>query len=216
MNAGGVPNVLRTPVATSRPPFDKVMIAFHWATVLMVFAMFATAWLHTYTHNGVLRASLLLIHRSLGTTIWVGTVVRLAWRLTNAKLPPFPTKTTKIHRGFVQASEYSLYGLLLSLPATGLASTLFRGRQFGLLFWQFPILLPEDNARHAVFHWAHQIGAWALGILVAVHSVAALVHHFLLRDDVLQCMAPVLKAKRHKREFRPRNIIRRPSFAKES
>jgi cytochrome b561 len=178
--------------------------------------MFATAWLHMYAHNGVLRANLLLIHRSLGTTIWVGTAVRLAWRLTNAKLPPFPTKTTKIHRAFVQGSEYCLYGLLLSLPATGLTSTLFRGRQFALLFWQFPILLPEDNALHAVFHWAHQIGAWALGILVAVHSVAALVHHFLLRDDVLQCMAPVLKAKQHKREFWPRNIMRRPSFAKES
>jgi hypothetical protein len=29
-------------------------------------------------------------------------------------------------------------------------------------------------------------------------------------------MAPVLKAKQHKREFWPRNIMRRPSFAKES
>jgi cytochrome b561 len=215
MNAGDVP-ALRAPMATSRPPFDKVTIAFHWATVLMVLTMFATAWMHMHSHNGVLRTNLLLIHRSLGTTIWVGTVVRLAWRLTNAKFPPFPAKTTKIYGAFVQASEYSLYALLLSLPATGLASTLFRGHQFALLFWQFPMLLPEDNALHAAFHWAHQIGAWALGILVAVHSVVALVHHFLLRNDVLQCMAPVLRAKRHKREFWPHNIIRRPSFARES
>jgi cytochrome b561 len=216
MNDTKFPNADRTAVAPQRPPFDRVTIALHWATFLIVLAMFTTAWLHSHAEDSVLRAGLLQIHRSLGVTIWLATVLRLAWRLTKAKLPPFPRTMTTIHRALVQASEYSLYGLLIIEPATGLGATLFRGRQFALFLWKFPRLLPMDHALHATFHWVHQLGAWALGIVVAGHAAAALVHHFVLRDDVLQCMAPVLKAKRHKRGLRRNSIIRRPSFANES
>jgi cytochrome b561 len=51
---------------------------------------------------------LLQIHRSLGVTVWVVTALRLAWRLTNASLPPFPTQMSKLHRVTVKWSEYGL------------------------------------------------------------------------------------------------------------
>src|ERR1700686_2146814 len=89
-----------------RAPFDSVTIGFHWATVLIVLAMFATGWLHSQSHDDAFKASLLHIHRSLGVTILVATVLRLTWRLTHAKLPPFPTNMTKVHRNIVRVSEY--------------------------------------------------------------------------------------------------------------
>jgi len=158
----------------------------------MVLAMFASAWLHARAHGEAFKAILLQAHRSLGVTIWVITVLRLAWRLTNAKLPPFPIAMTKIHRAFVQASEYCLYGLLLSQPATGLGDALFRGREFALFLWRIPQLVAADPALRTSFYFAHQLGAWLLGVLVAGHAAAALVHHFILRDDVLKCMAPMI------------------------
>ena len=90
MIAGKFLGATMTPRNGRRPPFDSVTIAFHWATVLIVLAMFATAWLHSQSHDHAFKAILLQIHRSLGVTIWVATALRLAWRLTNAKLPPFP------------------------------------------------------------------------------------------------------------------------------
>jgi cytochrome b561 len=175
-----------------RPPFDNVTIYLHWATVLLVLAMFGSAWLRSQSHDDVFKAILLQIHRSLGMTIWVATVLRLAWRLTNAKLPPFPASMRDAHRKFVFASEYGLYALLLVQPVTGLAATLFRGRQFALFVLQIPQVVPEDTALSATFHLAHEFGAWGLGALVAGHAAAALFHHFVLRDDVLECMAPVM------------------------
>jgi superoxide oxidase len=215
VNAAKLPNSSITPVASHRTPFDWVTIAFHWATVFAVFAMFATAWWHSYADAGVLRSSLLQIHRSLGVTIWWATVLRLTWRMTKAKLPPFPSKMTIVHRNLVKASEYALYGLLLIQPATGLATTLLRGRQFPIFLWRIPSVMPEHTALEATFYWAHQLGACTLGILVAGHAAAALIHHFVLRDDVLECMAPVLKPERRKRTLLPPRIIRRPSFASE-
>jgi cytochrome b561 len=56
--------------------------------------------------------------------------------------------------------------------------------------------------------WAHQLGAWALGALVIGHAGAALFHHFVLRDDVLQCMAPVMTTERPNQEYLSGRIIR--------
>jgi superoxide oxidase len=191
------------PMGTRRRAFDSVTIGLHWATALLVLAMFASAWLHSVAeaHESVYAAALIQLHRSLGATIWVATGLRLAWRLTNAELPPFPVDMTKVHRAIIKLSEYILYALLLVQPATGLGIALFNGRAFALYLWRIPQLLPQDKAISAGFHSAHELGAWALGALAAGHASAALFHHFVLRDDVLQCMAPVVATADRKRKF---------------
>jgi hypothetical protein len=55
---------------------------------------------------------------------------------------------------------------------------------------------------------AHQLGAYAFGALVIGHAGAALFHHFVLRDDVLQCMAPVMTPERPDRDYLSGGIIR--------
>jgi cytochrome b561 len=212
MRAPQSTNTEAAQIKAGRPPFDSLTIGFHWATVVIVLAMFATAWLHGQSHDDVHKALLLQIHRSLGVTIWVVTVSRLAWRLTNAKLPPFPTTMTKLHRAIVKVSEYGLYALLLIQPATGMTATLLRGRQFALFIWEIPQLMTKDTALVATFDLAHKLGAWALGALILGHAAAALFHHFVLRDDVLQCMAPVMTTERDKQEFLPGRIIRNRYF----
>src|SRR5579871_2643201 len=133
------------PSAPRRTPFDSITIAVHWLTVIVVLAMFTTAWLHEYLHDAVLRSSLLQIHRSLGLTVWLLTMLRLAWRLTGAQLPPFPSNMRPTHRNAVKASEYCLYGLLLWQPATGFAASILRGRRFAIFAVTFPNLLPEHK-----------------------------------------------------------------------
>jgi cytochrome b561 len=201
MNASESPSTVTTPTNSLRPPFDSVTICLHWATVLIVLAMFTSAWLRSQSQDDAFKVVLLQIHRTLGVTIWVTTGFRLAWRLTNAKLPPFPATMTKVHRTVVQWSEYGLYALLLVQPVTGMGATLSNGHPFALFLWRIQPLVPEDKALSATFHLAHELGAWTLAALVAGHAAAALVHHFVLRDDVLKCMAPVITTKRCTEEF---------------
>ncbi|MGA7023539.1 MAG: cytochrome b, partial [Pseudolabrys sp.] len=175
----------------------------HWGTVLLVLALFASAWLHALaeTRQSHFTPILLQIHRSSGVTIWVVTALRLAWRVTKASLPPFPKQISKLHRATVKLSEYGLYALLLGEPATGLLATLFGGRPFALYLWRFPALMPRDLTLQAAFHFYHELGAWALAGLAVGHAAAALFHHFVLRDDVLESMAPVIAMARPKQEL---------------
>jgi cytochrome b561 len=187
----------------ARLPFDGFTIGLHWMTVLLVLALFASAWLHALAESrqSNFTAALLQLHRSFGVTIWVVTAVRLVWRLTKASLPPFPTQMTKLHRATVKLSEYGLYALLLGQPATGLLTTLLGGRPFALFLWRFPPLMPRDEMLQAAFHFSHELGAWALGVLAVGHAAAALFHHFVLRDHVLESMAPVIATARPKLEL---------------
>jgi superoxide oxidase len=188
MSASDSPNAY-----TRRPPFDNVTVCLHWATVLIVLALFTSAMLRLQlTQDDASKVILLQIHRSLGVTVWVVTALRLAWRQTNAKLPPFTANTTKMYRTIVPLSEYGLYVLLLGQPIMGLSATLFGGRPFPLFLWQIPQLISADETLRAAFHLAHEVGAWLLGALVAGHAATALIHHFVFRDDVLQCMAPAI------------------------
>jgi superoxide oxidase len=203
-----------TPINARRPSFDGLTIGLHWATVLLVLALFASAWLHALAEarESDFTPVLLQIHRSFGVTIWVVTALRLAWRLTKASLPPFPTQMTKLHRATVKLSEYGLYALLLGQPVTGLLTTLFGARPFALFSWWLPPLMPRDEMLQAAFHFSHELGAWALAILAVGHAAAALVHHFVLRDDVLECMAPVTQ-RRSKQEVAAGRIFpRRNTF----
>jgi cytochrome b561 len=167
------------PTRARRPAFDGLTISLHWATVIFVLAQFASAWLHTRAEvrQSDFAPVLLEIHRSIGVTIWVVTALRLAWRLTNANLPPFPTHMTKLHRATLKLNEYGLYVLLLGQPATGLLTTLLSGRPFDLFFWQFPPIVPRDEMLQAALHFSHELGAGALAVLAVGHAAVALFHH---------------------------------------
>jgi superoxide oxidase len=150
---------------------------------------------------------LLQTHRSLGVTVWAVTALRLAWRLTNASLPPFPPQMSTLHRVAVKLSEYAMYALLLGQPVRGMLTTLSGGRPFALFMWQVPQLISRDDMLRAAFHFSHELGAWTLATLIASHAGMALFHHFVLRDDVLECMAPVMATARAKRDLANAPII---------
>ena len=179
--------------APPRPPFDTLTITLHWTTVLIVLTLLGSALLYGQVEERSWAAPLLQVHRSLGVVIWTLTLFRLLWRLTGARFPAFPASMTAPHRLVARLSEYALYALLLIQPATGLAQTILRGRPFELFAWSIPPLVARDVALVQVFHAAHEIGAWCLFALAGLHAAAALVHHFILRDDVLQAMAPAVR-----------------------
>jgi cytochrome b561 len=181
------------PPARARPPFDTLTITLHWTTLLVVLTLFGSGLLYGQVEERSWAPPLLQVHRSLGVTIWALTVFRLLWRVTGAQFPAFPPSMTPLHQLGARLSEYGLYALLLIQPATGLAQTILRGRPFELFAWSIPPLVAKDAALVRIFHGVHEIGAWCLFALAGLHAAAALVHHFILRDDILEAMAPAFR-----------------------
>lgn len=183
-----------------RPSFDTVTITLHWISLLLVLAMMGTGLLYGRMENRPWAPPLLWAHRSLGVIIWAITVVRLSWRLKGTRIPGFPTSMTRLHRLAARSSEYGLYVLLLTQPVTGLAQTISRGAPFELLAWTVPSIVSKHFGYVVLFYGVHKLGAWCLIGLVGLHACAALFHHFVWRDDVLETMAPFLRRKREGRK----------------
>lgn len=183
------------PPARARLPFDTLTITLHWTSLLIVLTLFGSGLLYGQVEERSWAPPLLQVHRSLGVTIWTLTVFRLLWRVTGARFPAFPASMTALHQLGARLSEYGLYALLLIQPATGVAQTILRGRTFEVFVWSIPPLVARDVALVGIFRAAHEIGAWCLFALVGLHAAAVLVHHFILRDDVLEAMAPAFRRK---------------------
>ena len=179
-----------------RGRFDLLAVAFHWLTALLVLALLASGFSFDLVAGSVWFMPLLALHRSMGAGVWVLTALRYAWRGSFASFPAFPENLDRVHHIIVVASEFGLYGLLFLQPLTGLMATLLRGRPFELFVWTVPALLPRMSAMSYQVLGLHEIGAVALSVLVGSHAVAALIHHYVARNDILAAMAPWMKKRR--------------------
>jgi cytochrome b561 len=165
--------------------YDRVSILIHWTAALLVGLLFATVWARERAPESA--QALLAAHRACGLLVWLLTLARLLWRRGH---PAPEAALAPPHRLAARSSQALLIALLVVQPATGLAQSLLRGRAFSIGVAAIPALLPKNKAAMALFHKLHELGAWTLAGIVGVHAAAALVHHFILRDEVLRAMLP--------------------------
>jgi cytochrome b561 len=170
--------------------FDGVSIGLHWATVILIVAMFASAWSIGLASDAATAAGRLTVHRSVGVTLWLLAIARLSWRVRFAVRPPLPASLPALQHLAAAVTEGALYVLLLTQPLTGLAQSLTRGKPFQLFAFQAPALMARDKPLTGLFHQIHELTAWVLLGLIAVHVGAALFHRLVLKDRVLQSMWP--------------------------
>ncbi len=178
--------------------YTRVAILLHWLIGLSIIALLALGLImedlpKTY------RIEAFMIHKSLGLTVLVLSVVRLFWRLTH-KVPDLPETMKKWEKFTAHAVHAALYFLMIALPFTGwaLVSSSPRGFPtiwFGLFEWpHLPVLSEIVNKKEVSdsFGEVHETLAWIAIFLIAAHIGAALKHHFINRDNVLTRMLPFL------------------------
>lgn len=170
-------------------------ICFHWVIAVLVIANLTLGLLHESLLEDV--DGVIPLHKSIGITVLVLTLGRIAWRL--AHRPPAPPETmARWERLAARTTHMTFYALLLILPLAGwlMVSGTAKPRPF-IWFGLFDIpLLPVSTAVGDVAHVTHELLGYLMALLVAIHIAAALRHHFLLRDSVLARMIPGVGARR--------------------
>jgi cytochrome b561 len=171
--------------------YDRTMMAVHWLTLLLIAAVYVMVWVSHVVGSREQSVLLVQLHRSVGVTIFSLTLFRLAWRW-KARIPPLPAELPLFQKLAARATEYALYILLMLQPALGLLNTNARGRRVNFYFLgELPPVVGPDKmlARQAMT--AHEVVAYLLVALIALHTSAALFHHFVRRDNVLKAILPV-------------------------
>jgi len=186
---------------TSSTRYSNVAIALHWLMALGFLALIVIGL--SMTHLGLApmtKFKLYQLHKSIGVTIMLLALCRIAWRLTHR--PPALPDMPPLERFAAEAAHVLLYVLMLALPLTGWALVSASPFNlptvlFGVIPWpHLPFLadLEDKASAEAILKFIHDKLAWAVIALIAVHAGAALRHHIILRDDVLARMLPFVKA----------------------
>jgi cytochrome b561 len=192
-------------IAVGRPKrYTTVAIALHWMIAMSILVlMVAGVWMVDAIKKPETRALAFDVyqwHKSLGLTVLVLTVVRIAWRLANPP-PPLPEAMPILHRRLAAVTHVVFYALMLMIPLAGWAmvSASKFGLPtivFGLFEWPHVPGVADHADKAAIEAWtktAHKAMAYGLGVLLVLHVGAALKHHVVDRDDVLARMLPFVR-----------------------
>ena len=178
---------MKTSPPSSR--YSGVAIAFHWLLALLIVGTFSVGlYMHELPFSPT-RLKLYNWHKWAGVTILALSALRLLWRLTHRPPPDLPMPAWQ--RLAAHGAHWALYALFSLVPLAGWAYSSAAGFLivvFGVL--PLPDLVAPDRALAEVLKERHALLAFALAAVVLLHVAAALKHHFIDRDGLLDRMRP--------------------------
>ncbi len=183
------------PVSSARHRYDGLTITLHWVTALIVIFMFASAHIWEVLERGTpLRKGLQSVHISMGILLAVIIIGRLLWRLftvSTGRSKQAPIAMPMLMKAAAHLTHLALYLLLIAQVVLGFLYRWSQAEPF-YFFGLFPIpdVFDFDSVMTSTFRMLHNNVAWALIIVAGVHALAALFHHYVLRDGVLRRMLP--------------------------
>jgi superoxide oxidase len=173
----------------SSPHHDALTQALHWISLLAVGSAIATGWIMEDLPKGPAKLQVVNLHASFGVLIMTLTLVRLLWRSAAPAVAPLERPWWL----YVSAKgmQVALYALLVAIPATGVLMMAAKGRSFDVfgLFTMPPMMALDRGLVHSLEE-THEFLANLMIALVGLHTLAALLHHFVLKDGVMRRMLP--------------------------
>ncbi len=179
-------------MSTLAKRYGKTAMVFHWAVALLISAALVLAWVLP-RRNAPGYDMWLELHKAVGMLVLVVVLPRLLWRLRNPVAPA--ASLTAVETRLSEVTHWALYAIMVIIPLTGYLFSSAEGQHldfFGLFTAASPMATDRTVSRPLEF--IHKTGQYAIYGFVGLHVLAALYHHFVKRDAVLQRMLPVREA----------------------
>ena len=162
--------------------------AFHWLTVMLVLVAYLLSKGDRYSLYSAAADGFRRIHETLGALVFIVVVLWMLWRLIDGAptKPPMPRWMATA----AKLIKFALYTLLIAIPATAVVGTWLEGLPITLLGFDVAPQIAQAHALGQLIIKIHAILGNAILCVAGTHAAAALFHHFYLRDEVFQSMAP--------------------------
>ncbi len=147
--------------------YGSLSIAMHWLMLLLLVAVYACI---------ELRVALVL--------------VRLTIRFTAGATPPIRPVPPVWQERLSGLMHLALYAFLITMPLLGWLTLSAMGKPIPFFGLQLPALVGADKALAESLKEIHETIGTIGYYLVGLHAAAALVHHYVNRDNTLLRMLP--------------------------
>lgn len=180
-----------TPDAAAFARYDAVAIAFHWLMFVLVAVAYAAIELRGFTDKGTAaRMVAMEVHKWSGALVLALIVPRLLWRAVRGA--PAPEAYPRLGRLAGAAVHGLLYLFLLAQPIVGVLMMNAGGRELmvpGTGIGLPPLIAPDAPLKDVLGDIHETIGK-AFYLVIGLHAMAALFHHYMLSDNTLRRMLP--------------------------
>jgi cytochrome b561 len=169
--------------------YGTLSIALHWLMAALLVAVYASMQLHEMLPEQ--EEALKTWHYALGLGVLMLVAVRLVIRLAGPA-PHVHPRPAAWQRMLASSMHAALYVFMVAMPVLGWLTLSGEAEitTLPLLGWRIPTLPGMDKSSAEAAEELHEtiatFGYW----LVGLHTVAALVHHYLIGDDTLRRMLP--------------------------
>lgn len=175
------------PSITSPARYSGVSIGLHWLMLLLLAAVYALIlFRELYPRGSDPREALKAWHFAMGLVVFGFAWLRIVVRIATSP----PRRVSSLGDGLALLAHLALYALMIGMPLLGWMALSAAGKPIPFFGLEVPALVSQDKALASQFKEVHEVlgtvGYW----LVGLHTVAALVHHYLLKDDTLRRMLP--------------------------
>ena len=187
-----------TPPADTAQRYSRVAMLLHWLIAACFAFQIGLGW-RMDAAPGPQTFAVYQLHKSVGITILLLTLLRLAWRLTKPA-PAFPEAMSRLEKRLASIVHAGFYILLLGLPLTGWllvssSKTAVPTFLYGVVPWpHFPGVPTLSTSSKAfvndVSGFGHQSLVYIAYLLLALHVAGALKHQFYERGGDLARMLP--------------------------
>ena len=170
--------------------YGVVAKIFHWLMAVLIVALLAVGLIMEDMENSPDKFKLIGLHKEFGIVVLTLAALRLGWKVLDVS-PLLPESIGKMAQLGAKLLHLSLYALMFAMPITGWLMSSAAGfpvAMFGL-FTMPNLVEPDKEFRHDMGE-LHETLAWVLIALIVLHLLAALLHHFYYKDNVLTRMLP--------------------------
>ncbi|MGC1301408.1 MAG: cytochrome b [Caulobacteraceae bacterium] len=182
-----------------RTRYSTIAILFHWIIAALILINLYLGFRMGLV-QGLAKFNIFQLHKSIGITVLILSVLRLAWRLVN-RPPPEAPGLQPWERVASLAVHWGFYVIMIGMPLTGWIVVSTSPLNIPTLLYHtvpwphFPGVHtlaagPKTTVNHA-FDITHVVLAWGAVVLLALHVGAVVKHQFLDRHPVLGRMLPL-------------------------
>jgi cytochrome b561 len=158
--------------------------------LLLIAAVYACIELRgNFPKGSVIREGLKTWHFMLGLSVLALVVFRAAVHFIGV-VPRIQPEPPKWQNRFAKLMHVALYALMIGMPLVGWLTLSAQGKVVPFFGVQLPQLVGESKS---LADWAkelHETGGTIGYFLIGLHAVAALFHHYVVRDNTLRRMLP--------------------------
>lgn len=179
-------------IKNSKTGYGAIAIILHWAIAILIIGLLGSGLYMAGLPISFQKLKLYGLHKEIGISVLMLTVIRLAWRLNN--ITPSLATLPWWERVAARAMHWAFYGFMFAVPLTGWLMSSAAGLPvsfFGLFV--LPDFLAPNDAHMKLLQETHKWLAYALIAAIIGHTGAAFKHHFIDKDDILRRMLSWLK-----------------------